>query len=103
MSVGGTSARDRRLVAPWRGLTRGCVGLVLDGARLPATAGASALAMAEPRVAKPKPGAQMLVEADQMVYDYDNNTVSAVGNVKIYYVGYTLQADRVTYIEATGR
>ena len=35
----------------------------------------------------------MLVEADQLVYDYDNNTVSAVGNVKIYYVGYTLEAE----------
>lgn len=43
------------------------------------------------------PGSQMLVEADQLVYDYDHNTVSAVGNVKIYYGGYTLEAERVTY------
>ncbi len=55
------------------------------------------------RVAKPKPGSQMLVEAEELVYDYDNNTISAVGNVKIYYIGYTLEADRVTYIKSNGK
>ena len=53
--------------------------------------------------AKVKPGEQMLVESDQLVYDYDNNTVSAVGNVKIYYAGYTLEAEKVTYIKSTGK
>jgi LPS-assembly protein len=52
---------------------------------------------------KPVPGAQMLVESDQLVYDYDNHTVSAVGNVRIYYNGYTLQAEKVTYITPTRR
>jgi LPS-assembly protein len=52
---------------------------------------------------KPAPGAQMLVESDQLVYDYDNHTVSAVGNVRIYYNGYTLQAEKVTYIKPTRR
>jgi LPS-assembly protein len=52
---------------------------------------------------KAAPGAQMLVESDQLVYDYDNHTVSAVGNVNIYYNGYTLQAEKVTYIKPTGR
>jgi LPS-assembly protein len=50
-----------------------------------------------------KPGEQMLVEADQIVYDNDNNQVSAVGNVKIYYSGYTLEAEKVTYVKSTGR
>jgi LPS-assembly protein len=49
------------------------------------------------------PGSQMLVEADQLVYDYDHNTVSAVGNVKIYYAGYTLQSEKVAYNKKTGR
>ncbi|MBZ0229216.1 MAG: LPS-assembly protein LptD, partial [Bauldia sp.] len=53
--------------------------------------------------AKVKPGEQMLVESDQLVYDYDNNTVSAVGNVKIYYSGYTLEAEKVTYVKSTGK
>ena len=52
---------------------------------------------------KAKAGAQMLVESDQLVYDYDNHTVSAVGNVSIYYNGYTLQAEKVTYIKPTRR
>ena len=50
-----------------------------------------------------KPGDQMLLESDQLVYDYDNDTVSAVGNVTIYYGGYTLQAEKVTYNKRSGR
>lgn len=49
------------------------------------------------------PGERMLVESDQLVYDYDNNAVSAVGNVKIYYSGYTLEAEKVTYNKTSGR
>ncbi|MCX5493210.1 LPS-assembly protein LptD [Kaistia dalseonensis] len=45
----------------------------------------------------PTKGAQMLLESDQLVYDYDKSTVAAVGGVKMYYDGYTLEADRVTY------
>jgi LPS-assembly protein len=46
---------------------------------------------------------KMFVEADQLVYDKDKNTVSAVGNVRIYYQGKTLQADRVIYDRNNGR
>jgi LPS-assembly protein len=49
------------------------------------------------------PDEKMLVESDQLVYDYDNETVSAVGNVRIYYAGFTLEAERVTYDQRTGR
>ena len=52
---------------------------------------------------KAKPGSQMLVEAEELVYDYDKETISAVGNVKIYYTGYTLEADRVSYNQGTGK
>ena len=41
--------------------------------------------------------ADMLVEANEMVYDKDKNTVSAVGNAKVYYQGKVLEADKVTY------
>jgi LPS-assembly protein len=54
-------------------------------------------------VAKPAPGEKMLVEADQMVYDYDRNQVAAVGNVKVYYAGYTLEAAKLTYNKGNGR
>lgn len=46
---------------------------------------------------KAAPGEQMLLESNQLIYDYDNSTVSAVGAVKIYYNGYTLEAQKVTY------
>ena len=49
------------------------------------------------------PDEKMLVESDQLVYDYDNETVSAVGNVRIYYAGFTLEAERVTYDQRSGR
>jgi len=50
-----------------------------------------------------KPGEKMLVESDQLVYDYDRRIVSAVGHVRIYYGQYTLTADRVSYNETSGR
>lgn len=46
---------------------------------------------------------KMLVESDQLVYDYDNGTVAAVGNVRIYYAQYTLQASKVQYDQRSGR
>ena len=49
------------------------------------------------------PGERMLIESDQLVYDYDHNAVSAIGNVKIYYAGYTLEAETVTYNKTSGR
>lgn len=48
---------------------------------------------------KPK----MLVEADQLVQNTDKNTVAAEGNVRIYYDGRTLEADKVVYDKTTKR
>jgi LPS-assembly protein len=53
--------------------------------------------------AKPAPGAQMLVQADEVRYDYTNLVVSAVGNVQIYYNGATIEADKVVYDGKTKR
>lgn len=44
-----------------------------------------------------KPGERMVVDARELVYDKDNNTVSAVGDVQILYQGRTIEADRVVY------
>lgn len=41
------------------------------------------------------PNQKMLVTADQLEYDYQKDTVSAVGTVQIYYDGSTLEANRV--------
>ncbi|MGD0418324.1 MAG: LPS-assembly protein LptD [Xanthobacteraceae bacterium] len=47
--------------------------------------------------------APMLVQATEIRSDYTNNTVSAVGNVQIYYNGSTVEADEVIYDQKTKR
>jgi LPS-assembly protein len=49
------------------------------------------------------PNATMLVNADELVHNYHDNLVSAVGHVQIYYEGAVLEADRVTYDRNTNR
>ena len=55
-----------------------------------------------PAPAQP-PDAPMLVQADEIKYDYTNNTVAAVGNVQIYFNGSTVEADQVIYDQKTKR
>jgi LPS-assembly protein len=47
------------------------------------------------------PNLPMLLQADEMIYDNQNNQVTARGNVEIYYNNYTLLADKVIYNQAT--
>jgi len=49
------------------------------------------------------PNAQMLVTANEMIYDYKNNKVHTVGGVQIYYNGGVLEADKVTYDRVTNK
>lgn len=46
---------------------------------------------------------RMLIEAKELVYNNDRNTVEAVGDVQIFYQGRTLEADRVIYNRTTKR
>lgn len=46
---------------------------------------------------------KLLVDARELVYDRDHNKISAVGEVKLYYQGRTLEADRVVYDRAAKR
>jgi LPS-assembly protein len=46
---------------------------------------------------------KLLLEADQLTYDFDNETVTATGNVQIYYEDYVLDAETVTYHQKSGR
>lgn len=46
---------------------------------------------------------QMLVQAREINYDYNNRRVAAVGNVQIYYGGSTLEADKVVYDQTSKR
>jgi len=45
----------------------------------------------------------MLVQANEVDYDYANRRVSAVGNVQIYYKGSRLEADKVIYDQNSKR
>lgn len=46
---------------------------------------------------------QMLVQATEVDYDYNNSRVSAVGNVQLFYNGTSVEADRVIYDQKTKR
>jgi LPS-assembly protein len=46
---------------------------------------------------------RLLVDAREIIYDNDRNTITASGDVQLNYQGRTLQADRVIYDRNTGR
>lgn len=61
-----------------------------------------------PRPPRPKPppspqDGQMLVQATEVDYDYNNQRVSAVGNVQLFYNGTSVEADKVIYDQKTKR
>ncbi len=87
-------------------------------ARIACLAGATALACALVGVALPggawaqsidldranvSPDAELLLEADTLVYDNDRNTITAEGGVRIDYDGHRLVARRIVYNRATAR
>jgi LPS-assembly protein len=53
-----------------------------------------------PRIAN---DGQMLVQATEVDYDYNNSRVSAVGNVQMFYNGTSVEADKVIYDQKTKR
>ena len=74
----------------------------------PASAQVSSLLHFPPREKELKVPTQpsnspMLVQADEMKYDYTNDSVSALGNVQIYYRGSSIEADEITYDQKTKR
>ena len=75
--------------------------LVLSAAHLAAPALAQSLDGVG--AAKVSPNAQMLLEADELIYNRDVETISAVGGVRIEYDGNNLVARKVTYNQRTGR
>ncbi len=56
-----------------------------------------------PASAPAKPPDKLVIDADQLIYDKDKNTVTAQGSVQLFYQGRLLQADRVVYDRATKR
>jgi LPS-assembly protein len=73
---------------------------------------ACAQLLAGPTAAQTPPPAQshqakspdkLVIDADQLIYDKDKNTVTAEGSVQLFYQGRVLQADRVIYDRASKR
>ena len=57
-----------------------------------------------PRPPSPNtPNPQMLLQADEINYDYNNVRVVAVGHVQMYYKGSSVEAHRVVYDQKTKR
>ena len=65
-------------------------------------AAAPAFAQAPAAAAPPKKD-KLLVEANELIYDREKDTVAAVGNAQLYYQGRSLEADKVTYDRKTKR
>ena len=53
-----------------------------------------------PQVSQGGPDAQLLLEADELVYDVDTGRITAIGNVFMHYQGFQLFANEVTYDQA---
>jgi LPS-assembly protein len=93
-----------------RALRAVLLGLLVTGALgLASTTPASAQTFTfnpRPPRAKPPPAqnnGQMLVQAVEVDYDYNNSRVSAVGNVQMFYNGTSVEADKVIYDQKTKR
>ena len=86
---------------------RGSLLLCLVSLILASASGASTAASADGKAppAKQTQGAKdrLLLQAQEMIYDRDKNTIEARGQVQIYYQGRVLQADRVVYDQVSKR
>jgi LPS-assembly protein len=56
-----------------------------------------------PKPPPPVNNGQMLVQAVEVDYDYNNQRVSAVGNVQLFFNGTSIEADKVIYDQRTKR
>ena len=100
----GTRIKPMGVLGSWRAsFVRAClVAAMATGAAI-CVEGAPAHAQAPLAASKADKDAKMLVEANELVQNADENTVSANGNVRIYYDGRTLEADKVVYNKTTKR
>jgi LPS-assembly protein len=83
----------------------GFAGVLGVAATTPASAQGFIYNPAPPRPKLPRPpnDGQMLVQAVEVDYDYNNSRVSAVGNVQMFYNGTSVEADKVIYDQKTKR
>jgi LPS-assembly protein len=101
--------RTRLTVASWPVLALAFGFLVAGALGIATSTPASAQGFVyNPSPTRPKPtptahDGQMLVQAVEVDYDYNNSRVSAVGNVQMFYNGTSVEADKVIYDQKTKR
>jgi LPS-assembly protein len=94
-------------IGPLLALTLGL--LLADALGIASTSPASAQGFTynpvppRPKTPHPAKDGQMLVQAVEVDYDYNNSRVSAVGNVQLFYNGTSVEADKVIYDQKTKR
>jgi LPS-assembly protein len=105
-----TPVRRQRQRLAAAGATVLVLGLVFAGSlgvatTTPASAQSFTYNPRPPRPAPPRPAndGQMLVQATEVDFDYNNSRVSAVGNVQMFYNGTSVEADKVIYDQKTKR
>jgi len=94
-SVSSPDAGERRCGGALVRLALGLALILVAGSALAQSAATQGAAARNPD--------KLVVEANELVYDKDHNTVSAVGGVELYYKHRVLQADRVVYDRTTKR
>ncbi|MGY3527961.1 LPS-assembly protein LptD [Bradyrhizobium sp. USDA 4452] len=103
--------RQRSCLAPFGVSISALVAAFVVVSALDVVASTPAAAQAftyNPRPPKPvrppaKNDGQMLVQATEVDYDYNNSRISAVGNVQMFYNGTSVEADKVIYDQKTKR
>jgi LPS-assembly protein len=78
------------------GTAAGALALAFGGPALAGSSGGPAIGT-HLEAPKLQAGKEMLVTADELQYDYQNDRVAAVGHVQIYNDGAVLEAERITY------
>jgi LPS-assembly protein len=98
-------SRLAAVCGPVVALILGFAGVLSIAATTPASAQTFTYNPAPPRPKLPRPpnDGQMLVQAVEVDYDYNNSRVSAVGNVQMFYNGTSVEADKVIYDQKTKR
>ncbi|HEY4975276.1 MAG TPA: hypothetical protein VII41_16800, partial [Steroidobacteraceae bacterium] len=100
---GGLAAIAGPMAALFFGL--GLAGVLGIATATPAVAQSFTYNPQPPRPSRPRTAndGQMLVQAVEVDYDYNNSRVSAVGNVQMFYNGTSVEADKVIYDQKTKR
>ncbi len=91
------------LLSPLAASTGGLIGAAPASAQTMADRLTRSAKAKDPQADGEKAQDRLLVDANEFVYNRETNTISATGNVQLYYQGRTLQADKVTYNQATKR